>query len=98
MRCLPNTASRVGAMVASVRNDGNLMDGEDPLILSSGTTTALSKPGGMDSCVLVSLTGSSGKSTLKDVLAVDNASAYIETMGVAEKSNKIPDGSEITKG
>jgi hypothetical protein len=85
-------------MVANVRNDSDLMDGEDPLIPSSGTTTALSKPGGMDSCVLVSLTGSSGKSTLEDVLAVNNASAYIETMGVAEESNKISNGIEITKG
>ena len=98
VRSLTDAASRMGPVVASVSNDSDLMDGEDPLIPSGGTTPALSKPGGMDSCVLVSLTGSSGKSTLKDVLAVNNASAYIETMGVAEKSNKVPDGSEITKG
>ena len=98
VRCLSNTASRVGAVVASVSNDSDLMDGEDPLIPSGGTTAALSKPGGMNSGILVDLTGGSGESTVEDVLAVDNASAHIKTMGVAEKSNKILDGSEVTKG
>ena len=47
---------------------------------------------------LVDLTGSSGKSTVEDVLAVDNTSGHIKTMGIAKKSNKVLDGSEVTKG
>ena len=98
MRCLANAASRVGAMVAGISNSGNLMDGEDPLILRSGTTTTLGKPGGMDSCILVYLTGGKGKSTLKSVLGVKNASAYIETMGVTEGLNEISNGVEVPDG
>ena len=67
-------------MVAGISNGGNLMDGEDPLILLSGTTTTLGKPGGMDPCILVDLTGGKNKSTLKSVLRVKNASAYIESL------------------
>jgi hypothetical protein len=85
-------------MVAGISDGGNLMDGEDPLILRSGTTTTLGKPGGMDSCILVDLTGGKGKSTLKNVLGVKNASAYIETMGVTEGSNEISNGVGVTNG
>ena len=98
MRSLTDAASRMGAVVASVSNDSDLMDGEDPLIPSGGTTPALSKLGSMNPGILVELTGGGGESTVEDVLAVDNASAHIKTMGVAEKSNKILDGSKVTKG
>jgi hypothetical protein len=85
-------------MVAGISNGGNLMDGEDPLILRSGTTTTLGKPGGMDPCILVNLTGGKNKSTLKSVLRIKNASAYIETMGVTEGLNEISNGVEVTNG
>ena len=98
MRSLPNTASRVGAMVASVRNDGDLMDGEDPLILSSGTTTALSKPGSMNPGILVELAGGSGESTVKGLLAIDDTNGHIKTMGIAKQSDKVLDRSEVTEG
>ena len=98
VRGLTDTASRVGAVVASVNNDSDLMDGEDPLIPNGGTTAALGKPGGMDSGVLVDLTGGSGESTVEDVMAVDNTSGHIKTMGIAKQSNKVLDGSEVTEG
>jgi hypothetical protein len=98
VRSLTDAASRMGAVVASVSNDSDLMDSEDPFIPSGGTTAALSKPGSMNPGILVELTGGGGESTVEDVLAVDNTSGHIKTMSIAKQSDKILDGSEVTEG
>jgi hypothetical protein len=95
MRSLANATSRVGAMVAGIGNGGNLVDGEDPFILSSRTTTTLGEPSGMDPCVLVSLTGGRSKSTLKGIQRVKDPSADIEAMGVTEYLNEVSNGVEV---
>jgi hypothetical protein len=82
-------------MVAGIGNGGNLVDGEDPLILSNRTTTTLGEPSGMDPCVLVGLTGGGSKSTLKSIQRVKDPSADIETMGVTEYLNEISNGVEV---
>jgi len=95
MRGLANAASRVGTMVAGIGDGGNLVNGEDPFVLSSRTTTTLGKPSGVDPRVLVSLTGGRSKSTLKGIQRVKDPSADIETMGVTEDLNEISNGVEV---
>jgi hypothetical protein len=98
VRNLTNAASRMGAVIASISNDSDLMDREDPFIPSRGTTAALSKPGSMNPGILVELTGGSGESTVEDVLAIDDTNGHIKTMGIAKQSDKVLDRSEVTEG
>ena len=95
MRGLANAASRVGTMVAGIGDGGNLVNGEDPFVLSSRTTTTLGKPSGMDPRVLVSLTGGKSKSPLKGIKRVEDPSADIESMGVTKYLDKISNGVEV---
>ena len=95
MRSLANATSRVGTMVAGIDDDGNLMDDEDPFVLSSSTTTTLGEPSGMDPRVLISLTGGRGEGTLKGIKRVKDPSTDVETMGVTKYLNVISNGVEI---
>ena len=95
MRGLANAASRVGTMVAGIGDGGNLVNGEDPFVLSSRTTTTLGKPSGVDPRVLVSLTGGKSKSPLEGIKRVEDPSADIETMGVTKYLDKISNGVEV---
>ena len=95
MRGLANAASRVGTMVAGIGDGGNLVNGEDPFVLSSRTTTTLGKPSGVDPRVLVSLTGGRTKSTLKGIQRVKDPSTDVEAMGVTKYLNNVSNGVEV---
>ena len=95
MRGLANATSRVGTMVAGIDDDGNLMDDEDPFVLSSSTTTTLGKPSGVDPRVLVSLTGGKSKCPLKGIKRIEDPSADIKSMGVTKYLDKISNGVEV---
>ena len=98
VRSLTDTASRMRAVVASVSDESDLMDGENPLIPKRGTTATLGKPRSMNPASFIELAGGSGESTVKGVLTTNDTSGYIEAMGVTKKTDKVLDGGEITKG
>ena len=91
MRGLADAASRVGTVVAGINDDGNLMDDEDPCVLSSSTTAALGEPSGMNPRILVSLTRCRGEGSAKGIESVEDPSTDVETMGVTKCLNVISD-------
>ena len=98
VRSLSDTAGRVRAVVASVRDESNLMDGENPLISKRGTTATLGKPSSMHPASFIELAGGSREGTVKGVLATDDTYGNIKAMGIAKEADKVLDGDKITKG
>jgi len=91
MRGLADAAGRVRAVVAGINDDGNLMDDENPCVLSSSTTAALGEPSGMNPRILVNLTRCRGEGSVKGIESVEDPSTDVETVGVTKCLNVISD-------
>ena len=98
MRSFANAASRMGVVVARVDDDGNPMDNEGPGILNSPTAAALGEPGGMDSCILVNLARCGDDSSMENVEGVNDSGIDIETTGVSDGLDVLPDGLVVPNG
>ena len=98
MRSFANAASRMRAAVARVDEDSNPMDNEGPGVLSSPTAAALGEPGGMDSRILVNLARCGDDSSMENVEGVNDSGTNIETTGVSNGLDVLPNGLVVPNG
>ena len=98
MRSFANAASRMRAVVAGVNGNSNPMYNEGPSVLSNTTTAALGEPGGVDSRIFVNLTRCEGDGSVKSIEGVEDPGTNIETTGVSNRLNVLPNGLVIPNG